>query len=123
MASKFPKLSNWLFTNGFTSNVIKNIGGVHQNRTLPKVSIKSFSNTLQNINNQLTENYSVERNRLKNVLLFVDEFSNYLDVEIGVDSFILLTALGYKVEVIDTLDSGRALLSKGFLEEARVEAN
>ncbi|MCG2419092.1 FAD-binding protein [Aequorivita sp. F47161] len=123
MASKFPKLSNWFFTNGFTSKIIKNIGGVHQNRTLPKVSIKSFSNTLQNPNSQLTENYSVERNRLKNVLLFVDEFSNYLDVEIAVDSFILLTGLGYKVEVIDTLDSGRALLSKGFLEEAKVEAN
>ncbi len=123
MASKFPKLSNWLFTNGLTSKVIKNIGGVHQNRTLPKVSINSFSNTLQNLNNQLTENYLVERNRLKNVLLFVDEFSNYLDVEIAVDSYVLLTGLGYKVEVIDSLDSGRALLSKGFLEEAKIEAD
>jgi Fe-S oxidoreductase len=46
-----------------------------------------------------------------------------LDVEIAVDSFILLTGLGYKVEVIDALDSGRALLSKGFLEEAKVEVN
>ena len=56
-------------------------------------------------------------------MLFVDEFSNYLDAEIAMDSFLLLTGLGYKVEVIDTLDSGRALLSKGFLVEAKNEAD
>ncbi len=31
--------------------------------------------------------------------------------------------MGYNVEIIDSLDSGRALLSKGFLEEAKNEAD
>lgn len=122
-ASKFPKLSNWFFTNGFTSKIIKNIGGIHQNRTMPKVSIKSFSNVIQKHKNQIITEYPIEKKIAKNVLLFVDEFSNYLDAEIAMDSFMLLTGLGYNVEVIDTLDSGRALLSKGFLEEAKNEAD
>ena len=122
-ASQFPKFTNWLFSNDFTSKIIKDFGGVHQNRTLPKVSIKSFSKTIQsNKNKNITKNYN-ENEILKNVLLFVDEFSNYLDAEIASDAYLLLSGLGYNVTVIDTLDSGRALISKGFLEEAKREAN
>ncbi len=123
MASKFPTLSNWFFSNELTSKVIKNLSGVHQDRSLPKVSTKSFSNSIQNDENQNLTKYSVENNVSRNVMLFVDEFSNYLDAEIAMDSFLLLTGLGYKVTIIDTLDSGRALISKGFLEEAKKEAN
>jgi Fe-S oxidoreductase len=90
---------------------------------LPKISINSFSGALQINKNQSITAYKVEGNITKNVLLFVDEFSNYLDAEIAMDSFLLLTGLGYKVTVVDTLDSGRALISKGFLEEAKKEAN
>ncbi|MEM0516853.1 FAD-binding and (Fe-S)-binding domain-containing protein [Aequorivita flava] len=120
-ASAFPKVSNWFFTNGFTSSIIKKFAGVHQNRTLPKVSIKSFNNSVKHIKNETDINYSPKENYRKNVLLFVDEFSNYLDVEIAVDAFELLTKLNYQVTVINNLDSGRALLSKGFLEEAKLE--
>jgi FAD/FMN-containing dehydrogenase/Fe-S oxidoreductase len=123
MASRFPRLSNWFFSNDFTSKIIKNIGGIHKNRFLPKVSIKSFSNVIQSNKNQIITAYSVEKKIYKNVMLFVDEFSNYLDAEIALDSFLLLTGLGYKVTVVDSLDSGRALISKGFLEEAKKEAN
>lgn len=118
-ASKFPQLSNLLFTNAFTSKIIKSLGGVHQNRSLPKTSIKSFSKLFQNNINQ----YIIENKSNKSIVLFVDEFSNYLDAEISLDCYQLLVGLGYKVTVIDTLDSGRALISKGFLEEAKLEAN
>ncbi len=119
MASRFPRLSNWVFTNGFTSKIIKNMGGIHQNRSLPKVSNNSFSKTFQIIKN---EHFNKENNN-KELIVFIDEFSNYLDAEIALDSFILLKSLGYKIEIIDTLDSGRALISKGFLEEAKEQAN
>lgn len=123
IASKFPMASNWFFSNGFTSNIIKNIGNVHPNRSLPKVSIRCFSDIIQSNKNQIITAYTIQRKTIKNILLFVDEFSNYLDAEIALDAFLLLTGLGYKVTVIDTLDSGRALISKGFLEEAKMEAN
>jgi Fe-S oxidoreductase len=54
--------------------------------------------------------------------LFCDEFTNYYDVQVGIDAFELLTALGYKVLVIDHEESGRAFISKGFLEEAKLIA-
>lgn len=123
MASRFPRLSNWFFSNYLTSRIIKNISGVHPNRSLPKVSSKSFSYLLQNKDRQLFIENSTKVETRGNVLLFVDEFSNYLDAEIGVDSYLLLLKLGYKVNVIDTLDSARALFSKGFLDEAKIEVD
>ncbi|MCB0453814.1 MAG: FAD-binding protein [Aequorivita sp.] len=122
-ASKFPKLSNWFFTNGFTSRIIKKVGRVHQNRSLPIISTKSFSKIVQNYKNQTITSYLSKEKVSQKIFLFVDEFSNYLDAEIAMDSFLLLNGLGYQVEIIDGLDSGRALISKGFLEEAKREAN
>ena len=121
--SRAPRLANWLFSNILTSRIIKSIGNVHPKRTLPKASIKSFSNSYKNIENQVITNKDIFQKSKRNVLLFIDEFSNYLDAEIAVDVFQLLLTLGYKVTVIDHLDSGRALISKGFLEEAKFEVN
>lgn len=121
MASRFPNMSNWFFSNSLTSKIIKNISGVHQNRMLPKVSTKSFSHLFRN--KKLDDQNSFKGEIRGYVVLFVDEFSNYLDTEIAVDAYLLLLNLGYQIEVIDTLDSGRALFSKGFLDEAKIEVD
>lgn len=118
-ASRFPRLANWLFSNRLTSRVIKNIGGVHANRSLPKLAAKPFKESLKNIDKQRATSPSF----VKEIYLFIDEFCNYLDVDIAVDAYVLLRGLGYKVHVIDTLDSARALISKGFLDEAKIEVN
>ncbi|MBT0608703.1 FAD-binding and (Fe-S)-binding domain-containing protein [Aequorivita echinoideorum] len=117
--SKFPKLTNAFYRNSISSKIIKNIGNVHPKRSLPKISSKSFDKLIQNNNYQLVEK---NKNQQK-VMLFVDEFSNYLEAEIAADAFVLLSKLGYNIEVITHLDSGRALISKGFLEEAKWEAD
>ena len=119
LASKFPKISNWIFSNNLTSSFIKNIGGVHPKRSLPLISTKGLSKTVELSLEESNKKFLIQ----KEVFLFVDEFSNYLDTDIAIDSFVLLTRLGYKVNIIDTLDSGRALLSKGFLEEAKKEVD
>lgn len=123
LASKTPGITNLLFINGFTSKILKNILGVHQARSLPKVSIKGFNELIQETINQGREVYDKPRLEGRRVLLFIDEFSNYLESEIAADAFLLLRGLGYEVEVIDSLDSGRALLSKGFLQEAKLEVD
>lgn len=119
LASKFPKISNWIFSNNLTSSFIKNIGGVHPKRSLPLISTKGLGKTVELSLKERNKKNLIQ----KEVFLFVDEFSNYLDTDIAIDSFVLLTRLGYKVNIIDTLDSGRALLSKGFLEEAKKEVD
>ena len=115
-ASKFPRLANWAFTNPFIAGIIKKNSGVASKRTLPKISSKSFNKILKSKENQVDTNN-------EQVILFVDEFSNYLESHIAEDAYNLLTGLGYKVIVVSELDSARALLSKGFLEEAKAAVN
>ncbi|MFV8465845.1 FAD-binding and (Fe-S)-binding domain-containing protein [Flavobacterium sp. LB1P62] len=57
------------------------------------------------------------------VYLFCDEFTNFYDVSVGIDAYELLTKIGYEVIVVDHEESGRAFISKGFLEEAKAIAN
>ncbi len=122
IASDFPKVSNWFFENTFTSKIIKNIGGIHPKRSLPKIANTSFSSYFNNGKNRFSPN-AIKSETKGSLLLFIDEFSNYLDAEVAMDSYFLLNSLGYKVTIIDGLDSGRALLSKGFLEEAKKEVD
>lgn len=118
-ASRFPQVANWFFSNGFTSRVIKKIGGVHPKRSLPKVSTRTFAKRVKEVERQSFIGGEFK----KEIYLFVDEFCNYLDVDIAVDAYYLFRKLGYTIHVIDTLDSARALLSKGFLDEAKIEVN
>lgn len=58
----------------------------------------------------------------KELLLFVDEFTNYNDVETGIKAVQLFTRLGYRVRVFPHRQSGRSYLSKGLLRKARSTA-
>jgi FAD/FMN-containing dehydrogenase/Fe-S oxidoreductase len=57
--------------------------------------------------------------RLGRVHLFCDEFTDTLDVAIGIASVELLERLGWEVLIPDHADSGRAQFSKGLVREAR----
>lgn len=116
--SRVPKLTNFMFSNRITSRIIKYIGGIAKERSLPLIATKSLDKEFQHNYNQYFKNKII-----KEVYLFNDEFTNHLDTEIGVDTLLLLTALNYKVNIIKHHESGRALISKGFLEEAKKVAN
>ncbi|MBC3846405.1 FAD-binding protein [Winogradskyella echinorum] len=113
LASKFSGISNLLFQTKFMSGYLKLILGVHPKRSFPEIS-KPFSK----INVQTSH-----ANNIKTVYLFVDEFINYLESSIALDSKLLLESLGYKVIIINNLESGRSFLSKGFLEQAKALTN
>lgn len=51
-------------------------------------------------------------------MLYIDEFTQYLDIEVGKDAIDLLIGLGYKVQLYFG-ESGRTFLSKGFLKQAK----
>ena len=88
--------------------------GVATQRSVPKLANTTF---FKWIRKQPIKNHS------KEIYLFVDEFSNYYDVDIAKDTFELLDRLGYKVIVIQHDESGRSFISKGFLKEAKELAN
>ncbi|WP_299099821.1 FAD-binding and (Fe-S)-binding domain-containing protein [uncultured Winogradskyella sp.] len=117
-ASRVPKLTNFMFSNGFTSSIIKSVGGIAKERSLPLISNKSLGKEFQLVKNKI-----VKENYVKEVFLFNDEFTNHLDTEIGVDTIALLNHLNYKVSMISHAESGRAMLSKGLVAEAKKMAN
>lgn len=116
LASKYSGIANALFSTKFVSGYMKLVLGIHPKRSLPRLSKVSFSKLHQ---------HDLERveNPIKDVYLFVDEFTNYLESNIAHDAKQLLSKLGYNVLFINNLDSGRSFISKGFLEEAKVHAN
>ena len=82
------------------------------------ISNKSLYKHFKNIDNQ-----QVINDINKTVYLFNDEFTNFLDTTTGADAIFLLTALNYKVKVVKHEESGRALISKGLLKQAKHIAN
>ncbi|MGJ8550319.1 FAD-binding and (Fe-S)-binding domain-containing protein [Winogradskyella wichelsiae] len=117
-ASLVPGITNFMFTNSFTSSIIKSVGGIAKKRSLPLISSKSLHKEYQNFKNEI-----VKFSFIKEIYLFNDEFTNHLDTEIGVDTITLLTALNYKVNLISHSESGRAMLSKGLVKDAKKMAN
>ncbi len=120
IASKAPRFYNYVFQGGLSAKVIKYALGIHFSRSLPKIT-KSFSGNASSIEDFTTS--SKLNNPLKTVTLFIDEFTNYLESQIAEDTKLLLEYLGYNVITINHLESGRAFLSKGFLEQAKKIAN
>lgn len=107
MGARLPVLYNGVLS--LTGGITKSAFGIAQKRSLPRLDVFK---AIQNLN-------KVESKYKRKVILFIDEFTAYLDGSIGRDAQALLLRLGYDVSVITKLDSGRALISKGFLESAK----
>lgn len=105
----------------FISNLpfVKKSMGIASERQVPLLAPKSFKKWY-NTAKKRTQSNSFANGK---VYLFCDEFTNHYDVEVGIDAYELLTALDYEVLVIDHEESGRAFISKGFLEQAQQIAN
>jgi Fe-S oxidoreductase len=99
--------------------LVKKSMGVAPKREVPLLAKTTFRKWYQN------HQAKAHKQKFLNgrVYFFCDEFTNYYDVSVGIDAFELLTELGYKVEIVAHEESGRALISKGFLEEAQAVAN
>ncbi len=115
LAAPVAPLYNWINSNKLTSKLVKATAGIAKERSMPKLSSKSLRQLVKDGTIQL----EARGKKKKSVYLFVDEFTNFLDVEIGIDAIELLTKLGYEVKVIKHEESGRAYFSKGLLDEAQ----
>ncbi|MFC5195199.1 FAD-binding and (Fe-S)-binding domain-containing protein [Bizionia hallyeonensis] len=115
---RFSGVTNFMFSNAVTSSIIKKMLGIAAKRSLPLLSsISLYKYSQKPVNN------IINSNSIKIVYIFNDEFTNHLDSEIGQDALQLLKALNYDVKFIKHKESGRAFLSKGFLEQAKKVAN
>lgn len=115
MGSKIPRLTNAVLNTSLAKKLI----GVASERSIPKLSSQT---TLQWFRKNLRRLESIAGSMDQSkgqVYLFVDEFTNYYDSEIGQDCIELLTRLGYEVVITDHSESGRSLISKGMLDKAK----
>lgn len=113
--SNFAGIVNFFLKSKLTNQLI----GLSSKRNLPLLSKNTFLNW-----------YKKNRDRYKKanypngkVFLFVDEFTNYNESELGVKAFLLLTHLGYEVLVPKHLESGRTFITKGLLRSAKKVAD
>jgi Fe-S oxidoreductase len=101
------------------ASIIKNALGFASKRSIPLL----YKYTLISWYKQYSKTLSKKQFSNGVVYLFVDEFTNYNDTEIGIKAVKLLTALNYDVKIPEHIESGRTYLSKGLLRKAKQIAN
>jgi len=106
LASHFSSFHNVLIKQPW----FKSLLGIAKKRSLPKLEKQTFRNWFKKYN---------QDNQPRKVYLFCDEYTNYYDVEIGKKTVLLLNTLGYEVLLKKHPESGRAYISKGFLDHAK----
>jgi FAD/FMN-containing dehydrogenase/Fe-S oxidoreductase len=106
LASHFSSFHNVLIKQTW----FKSLLGIAKKRSLPKLEKQTFRNWFKKHN---------QDNQSRKVYLFCDEYTNYYDVEIGKKAVLLLNILGYEVLLKKHPESGRAYISKGFLDQAK----
>jgi Fe-S oxidoreductase/FAD/FMN-containing dehydrogenase len=111
LQSRVAPLSNLLTQKGWGSRLIKRLFGIAPERSLPGVQRVDFDAVLQKVKSR-------DKTNGKTIALYIDEFTRYLDTELGVHAIELLEGLGYDVRLFKA-ESGRSFISKGFLKQAR----
>ncbi len=115
--SIFPQAYNFMFSNSITAPIIKKLTGFALDRSVPPLSLQTTRDWYKK------NKHTLKPGKNGKVYVFCDEFTNYLDAEIGITMIKLLDKLGYYPEVIEHDESGRAHISKGLIRDAKVIAN
>ena len=114
-----PGFYNWSVQNPIVGQLAKRMVGFSTKRSLPLLGEIPLKKWFLNRDKPIRKEAGIKGT----VYFFCDEFTNYNDLEIGQQSVLLLERLGYEVLMISHVSSGRALLSKGLLREAKKLAN
>jgi Fe-S oxidoreductase len=109
---------NFFMKNKLTSGMVKSIIRFAPEREFPLMHKLSL--------NKWTKQYAQQLapiNSHKTIYLFNDEFTNYLDANVGIAAIQFFSSLGYKVIIPHTKESARTWLSKGLLRTAKKIVN
>jgi FAD/FMN-containing dehydrogenase/Fe-S oxidoreductase len=109
----FAPLVNYLISTPQFAGLRETLFGLSKNRRLPKLSRIS-----------LHAKAKKQREILHKVdcLLLMDAFNEYFYPENGLDALKLLKTLDLQVKILSTIGTGRTLISKGFLTQAKEHA-
>ncbi len=112
LASAIPWGYRMAFNTPVLGGLSKRIMGFAPDRSMPEISKVTWKKWMKSFRP------TVEK-PIKTVYLFADELLNYNEAEIGITTVKLLDRLGYEVKFTDHVDSGRSLISKGMLKQAK----
>ncbi len=106
-----PSLYNGVVKASWTGSIIRKMMHFDNRRTIPGI----FRYSLR----EWVRKHPSEHPCSRTVYLFADEFTNYMDVEVGIAFIKLMRHLGYEVKIPKHVDSGRIDISKGLLKKAK----
>ena len=116
----FPVLFNFFATSRVISPLLKSVLGFAGKRSIPTLGKKSLRSWARRHLDQLN---ALLPAGAPEVVLYVDEFSDYNDTQLGITSIRLLNQLGIRILMVKHPVSGRTYISKGLLKKAREIAN
>jgi Fe-S oxidoreductase len=116
MGMLFPGIFNWFSSSKLTSSMLKRMLGFATKRSIPslgKTSLRTWAGrNLESLNGTLPID-------APEVVLYVDEFTNYNDTTLGMATIRLFNRLGIKIIIMKHPVSGRTYISKGLLKKAQ----
>ncbi|MFB6119962.1 MAG: LUD domain-containing protein [Halobacteriaceae archaeon] len=116
LGSATAPLSNWLADFGPNRALMERIAGVDRRRPLPEFQRETLRDWVADRDTSVAD-------PVREVALYPDVYTNYVDVDRGKAAVKTLNALGVDVVVPDAGASGRAPLSQGMIDTAREKAD
>ncbi|MBP3960519.1 FAD-binding protein [Gemmata sp. G18] len=125
LAARFAGVNNWFARRSWTRRAMENFAGIDRRRSLPEWHCDHFRKWFYQTRNSergARNGRSGEERSLpsaqRTVVLLDDCFTTYQEPNIGRAAVTLLERAGFTVELAG-ICCGRAMLSKGFLTDAR----
>ncbi len=115
IGSLFPSVFNFFLSSKFISSLFKKWIGFAAKRSIPLLS----GLTLRKWMKLSVKQTNLNLKNAEEVYLFIDEFTNYNEAEIGLQAVRLLNKLGFKISFVKHAVSGRTFLSKGLVRKAK----
>ncbi|MCY4653184.1 MAG: anaerobic glycerol-3-phosphate dehydrogenase subunit C, partial [Dehalococcoidia bacterium] len=112
--SFFAPLSNWANRLPMARRMLETQVGIDSRRELPPFASQTFVQWFR-----ARGGSPDSANKLGQVLLFPDTFTNYNHPELGIATVKVMESLGYQVILPNVRCCGRPMLSKGMLEKAK----
>ncbi len=115
LASRFPRLSNWLLRSRPVRAAIERRYGLDRRMLPPRVARQTFRAWFR----RHRKKHRGGRSGRGPVVFFVDTWTNYVVPQVGIAAVRLLERAGFRVHCPATLCCGRTAISQGLLAEAK----
>lgn len=110
LGSYIKPITNFVLTNKIFNGILKSSLNIATKRDFPTLAKQSLERWSKK---------NLKNTQYSEIFIFNDEFTNFLDSELGIYAVLLLEKLGYSVNVLPFMESGRTYISKGLIKKAQ----